>query len=220
MPRVAIVDPAPTYSMPPAVTASTGLDTLTHAIEAYVSRRSYPTTDAFAIDAVGRVARALRRAYRVPDDEDAREQMTVASLHAGLAFSNASVGLVHGMSRPIGAHFHVPHGLSNAMLLTAVMRFSLPGNVARYADVGRALGAASPGDQDEAAAAAVRFVADLCRDLEVPSLVGWGIDRDAFRRAAPQMAADALASGSPANNPRIPSQDEIVDLYEQVIAAP
>ena len=221
VPHVAIVDPAPTYSMPPAVTASTGLDTLTHAIEAYVSRRSYPSTDAFAIDAVGRVARALRRAYRAPDDEDAREQMTVASLHAGLAFSNASVALVHGMSRPIGAYFHVPHGLSNAMLLTAVLRFSLPGNLARYADVGRALGVAAPSDDDEAAAAgAVRFVADLSRDLEVPSLAGWGVDRDAFRHVIPQMAADALASGSPANNPRVPNQEEIVELYEQVIAAP
>ena len=219
VPAAAIVDPAPTVSMPPGVTASTGLDALTHAIEAYVSRRSYALTDALAIDAVGRIAGALVQAYETPNDLAARDAMARGSLHAGMAFHNSSVALVHGMSRPIGALFHVPHGLSNAMLLPAVMAFSVPGAVARYADIGRAMGAAGAGDTDEAAAAnAMRMVEELCARVEVPTLAEWGVEREAFRRAAPKMARDALASGSPANNPTLASEAEVVELYEQVIS--
>ena len=220
VPAAAIVDPAPTVSMPAAVTASTGLDALTHAIEAYVSRRRYPLTDALAIDAVSRIAGSLARAFKAPDDLAAREEMARGSLHAGMAFHNASVALVHGMSRPIGAMFHVPHGLSNAMLLPAVMEFSVPGAVDRYADIGRAMGAAEAADSDESAAAhAVRAVQALCGEVKVPTLAAWGIDRDEFRKAAPKMAHDALASGSPANNPTPASEAEIIELYERVIAA-
>jgi alcohol dehydrogenase class IV len=220
VPAAAIVDPAPTVSMPPSVTASTGLDALTHALEAYVSRRRYPLTDALAIDAISRISGSLARAHRQPGDLVAREEMTRGSLHAGMAFHNASVALVHGMSRPIGAMFHVPHGLSNAMLLPEVMGFSVPGAVDRYADIGRAMGAASSSDSDESAAAnAVRAVQELCAEVDVPTLAAWGIDQEAFRAAAPKMARDALASGSPANNPALATEAEITELYERVIAA-
>jgi len=220
VPAAAIVDPEPTFSMPKAVTASTGLDALTHAIEAYVSRRRQPLTDPLALDAMGRIARHLVRAYDTPDDGEAREQMCLGSLLAGMAFHNASVALVHGMSRPIGAYFHVPHGLSNAMLLPAVLAFSVPGDPARYADVARRIGAAE-GEVDDATAAqrGVQRVTALAARLQVPTPTAWGIDRAEFRRVAPQMARDALASGSPANNPRLATEAEIVALYEQVIAA-
>ena len=220
VPAAAIVPPEPTLTMPGSVTASTGLDALTHAVEAYVSRRRQPLTDALALDAIARIPSNLVRAYEAPDDLKAREQMCAASLHAGLAFHNASVALVHGMSRPIGAHFHVPHGLSNAMLLPAVMAFSVEGDLPRYARVGRALGAAgSDADDATAAGRGVTYVRELCLRLEVPTLAAWGVDRDAFRRVARQMARDAIASGSPGNNPRSATEDEIVALYEQVIAA-
>lgn len=220
VPAAAIVDPSPTVSMPPSVTASTGLDALTHALEAYVSRRRYPLTDALAIDAIGRISGSLARAHRQPENLVAREEMARGSLHAGMAFHNASVALVHGMSRPIGAVFHVPHGLSNAMLLPEVMEFSVPGAVNRYADIGRAMGVASGSDSDEPAAAnAVRAVQELCAEVDVPTLAAWGIDREAFRAAAPKMARDALASGSPANNPALATEAEIIELYERVIAA-
>ena len=220
VPAAAIVDPEPTLTMPKSVTASTGLDAFTHALEAYVSKRRQPLTDALALDAMERIAGYLARAYRTPDDTEAREQMSIASLHAGMAFHNASVALVHGMSRPIGAYFHVPHGLSNAMLLPTVMAFSVSGDVRRYAAAARAMGVAQAGASDSSAAqSGVAFVRDLCRELEVPTPAAWGIDRDEFRRVAPQMARDALASGSPANNPRAASDQEIVALYEQVIAA-
>ena len=206
-------------TMPPAVTASTGIDALTHAIESYVSRRRQPITDALALDAMRRLPANLVRSFDVPDDLAAREQTAIAAMHAGMAFSNASVALVHGMSRPIGAHFHVPHGLSNAMLLPTVMGFSLEGDVERYADVAEAIGAARPHDSPEAAAreglAAVRA---LCARLKVPSPVEWGIDAADFVRVAPQMARDAIASGSPGNNPRTASEEQIVQLYREVVS--
>ena len=143
----------------------------------------------------------------------------LAATQGGLAFSNASVCLVHGMSRPIGAHFHVPHGLSNAMLLPAVTAFSASHALDRYADCARAMGVADPevGNQ-----AAVAMLIDELRalnvELEVPSPEAYGIDRDTYHRLMPTMAEQALASGSPGNNPRVPSADEIVALYDQVWA--
>ncbi len=216
VPAAAIVDPEPTFTMPAGVTASTGLDALTHGIEAYVSRRRFPITDALAIDAIDRIGRFMARAYHHPDDAEAREEMLVGSLHAGLAFNNASVALVHGMSRPIGAYFHVPHGLSNAMLLPTVMEFSLGGDIPRFAHIARVLGA-TESDNHAAAAAGVAIVRDLAANLEVPTLRAWGVDEPRFREVTPAMARDALASGSPANNPRLATQSEVEDLYEAVI---
>ena len=143
--------------------------------------------------------------------------MLVGSLHAGLAFNNASVALVHGMSRPIGAYFHVPHGLSNAMLLPTVMEFSLSGDIPRYAHIARVLGATESDDQS-AAQAGVAIVRDLAADLEVPTLRAWGVDETRFRQVTPAMARDALASGSPANNPRPATQAEVESLYQAVIS--
>ena len=217
VPAAAIVDPEPTYTMPAGVTASTGLDALTHGIEAYVSRRRFPITDALAIDAIDRIGRFMSRAYHHPDDAEAREEMLVGSLHAGLAFNNASVALVHGMSRPIGAYFHVPHGLSNAMLLPTVMEFSLSGDIPRYAHIARVLGATQSDDQS-AAQAGVAIVRDLAADLQVPTLRAWGVDETRFRQVTPAMARDALASGSPANNPRPATQAEVESLYNTVIS--
>lgn len=216
VPAAAIVDPEPTYTMPPGVTASTGLDALTHGIEAYVSRRRFPITDALAIDAIDRIGRFMARAYHHPDDAEAREEMLVGSLHAGLAFNNASVALVHGMSRPIGAYFHVPHGLSNAMLLPTVMEFSLGGDIPRYARVARVLGATET-DDHQAAEAGVAIIRNLAADLQVPTLRAWGVNEARFRQVTPAMARDALASGSPANNPRPATVEEIESLYEAVI---
>ena len=120
LPLAAIVDYELTFSVPPRTTADTGVDSLTHALEAYVSRRANPFSDALALAAMALIGAHIREAYREPGDAAAREGMMLGATQAGLAFSNSSVALVHGMSRPIGAHFHVPHGLSNAMLLPAV----------------------------------------------------------------------------------------------------
>jgi alcohol dehydrogenase class IV len=216
-PIAAIVDYELTLTMPLRLTADTGLDSLTHAIEAYVSRRANSFTDGLAKNAMGLIAGHIRTACAEPGNRAAREAMMLGATTAGMAFSNASVALVHGMSRPIGAFFHVPHGLSNAMLLPEITAFSAPAALERYADCARAMGIAEEGEGSQAAVA--RLLDELRRlnaDLQVPTPSAWGIDARRYEELLPVMATQALASGSPANNPRVPTSDEIIDLYRRV----
>ena len=216
-PLAAIVDYELTLTMPLRLTADTGIDSLTHAIEAYVSRRANPYTDGLAKNAMGLIARHIRTACAEPGNHRAREAMMLGATTAGMAFSNASVALVHGMSRPIGAFFHVPHGLSNAMLLPEITAFSAPAALDRYADCARAMGVAVEGEGDQGTVA--RLLDELQRlnwDLEVPSPRDFGIDARRYEELLPIMAGQALASGSPANNPRVPTSDEIIELYRRV----
>jgi alcohol dehydrogenase len=217
LPDVAVADPDLTLDLPPGPTVSTGVDALTHAVEAYVSRRAQPLTDTLALSAIRRIGAFLRRAYRDAHDREARAAMSLAALEAGIAFCNASVALVHGMARPLGAYFGVPHGLANAVLLARVCAFTAPAAPARYRDVAAALGAlgqaAVDATPEAGARAAVDAIAQLCADLDVPSLTRLGVPRDRLDAVVDQMAADALASGSPANNPRPAAQEEIAALY-------
>ncbi len=216
-PTAAIVDYELTLTMPLRLTADTGIDSLTHAIEAYVSRRANPYTDGLARHAMGLIARNIRTACAAPDDRAARAAMMLGATTAGMAFSNASVALVHGMSRPIGAFFHVPHGLSNAMLLPAITEFSAPAALDRYADCARAMGVAPEGEGSQSAVA--RLLDELHRlndDLKVPSPKDYGIAKQRYDELLPTMASQAIASGSPANNPRVPSEGEIIELYQSV----
>jgi alcohol dehydrogenase class IV len=216
-PAAAIVDYELTLTMPLRLTADTGIDSLTHAIEAYVSRRANPFTDGLARNAMGLIARHIRTACAEPGNRAAREAMMLGATTAGMAFSNASVALVHGMSRPIGAFFHVPHGLSNAMLLPEITAFSAPAALERYADCARAMGVAEESEGSQAAVA--RLLDELRRlneDLKVPTPCAYGIDRTRYDELLPVMAAQALGSGSPANNPRVPTADEIIELYRRV----
>lgn len=215
VPAVALVDYELSMSMPPALTAHVGVDTLTHGIEAYVSRKAGPLTDAIALSCVALCARHLERAFEHGADRAARAGMALAACQGGMAFANSSVCLVHGMSRPIGAVFHLPHGLSNAVLLPAVTRFSLAGAPARYAEVARTMGLAGPGDSDEAAGAALAAgLEGLNARLGVPRLRECrGVTAELFERSLEKMAEDALASGSPQNNPTAPSAEQIVALY-------
>ncbi len=217
VPLAAIVDFELTYSVPPRTTADTGIDSLTHALEAYVSRRANPYSDAMALSAMALIGPNLRTAYREPRNAQAREALMIGAHHAGLAFTNASVALVHGMSRPIGAHFHVAHGLSNAMLLPAITSFSLESALPRYAAASRIIGfAPAQADDDAAGAALTAGLAALNRDLNVPTPAAYGIPHAAWEARLQQMADQATASGSPANNPRIPEKAEIVALYRAV----
>ena len=217
LPLAALVDYELTYSVPPRTTADTGVDSLTHALEAYVSKRANPISDALALSAMALIGANIRTAYAEPRNAAAREAMMLAATEAGLAFSNSSVALVHGMSRPIGAHFHVPHGLSNAMLLPAVTRFSVHGAEARYAEAARRIGFAALTDNDGIAAAKlVTGLEALNKDLSVPTPADYGIDEAAWNGKMALMAEQALASGSPANNPRVPTAQEIMGLYREV----
>ena len=217
VPNAAIVDYELTMSMPARLTADTGTDSLTHAIEAYVSRKANAFTDAFAMTAMKTIWAELPTAFHEPANRVARESMMLAATQAGMAFSNASVALVHGMSRPIGAHFHVPHGLSNAMLLPAVTAFSVKAAERRYAECARAMGVADRSDSD--ADAGKKLVAALFsrnQELEVPSPRKFGIGEEKYFSLIPTMAKQALASGSPQNNPRIPTSAEIEEIYREI----
>ena len=213
-PQVAIIDPVLTRSVPPHITAATGIDALCHAIEAYISRFSQPLSDVLALSAIGSIMKYLRIAYEDGENMEAREVMMIASLQAGIAFSNASVALVHGMSRPIGALFHVPHGISNAMLLPAVLDFTKVCSVKRLADIGRHINPELHSLSDEEMANhTIVEIKQLCSNLHIPNLKEYGIDQIEFENALSKMAKDALASGSPSNNPRIPSYHEVKKLY-------
>lgn len=217
LPVAAIVDFELTMTMPPRLTADTGVDALTHAVEAYVSRRANPISDGLALSAIRGIAAHLKRAYHDGSDAKARSAMMAAATQAGMAFSNSSVALVHGMSRPIGAHFHVAHGLSNAMLFPAITAYSVAGAPGRYAECARAYGVADAVTSDEIAARSlVVALTELCAELEVPTPRSYGIDSAAWQSLIPLMAEQAVASGSPANNPVVPAQAEIEALYAQV----
>jgi alcohol dehydrogenase class IV len=217
MPSAAAIDYELTLTMPARLTADTGTDSLTHAIEAYVSRKANRFTDAFALSAMKTIWEQLPIAFHEPGNRSAREAMMLAATFAGVAFSNASVALVHGMSRPIGVFFHVPHGLSNAMLLPAVTAFSANAAADRYADCARTMGVAASDDSSETAVE--KLVEALFRrnkELQVPSPKEFGISEARYHEVIPTMAAQAMASGSPQNNPRIPTVAEIEQIYQQV----
>ena len=216
LPLAAIVDYELTFSVPPRTTADTGIDSLTHALEALVSRRANPESDEYALRAMRLIGPNLRTVYQDPKNAAAREAMMKGATLAGLAFSNSSVALVHGMSRPIGAHFHVPHGLSNAMLLPAVTAYSLNAALPRYAEAARAIGVAGRDEGDQSAGAKLlEELSALNRELAVPTPAAYGIDAAKWDGLLPTMAAQALGSGSPANNPAVPDAEAIMALYRR-----
>jgi len=217
MPTAALVDYELTLSLPARTTADTGIDALTHAMEAYVSKKASLYSDTQAIAAMKLLAPNLRRAFHDGSDRDAREAMMLGSTLAGVAFSNASVALVHGMSRPIGAFYHVPHGLSNAMLLPAVTEYSIPEASERYADCARAMGVAAVNDSDaQANAKLMTELYAINEELQVPTPEQFGISREHFFGNLEIMAEQAIGSGSPGNNPRVPSAEEIIQIYKKL----
>jgi len=218
-PEIAIVDPLLILSMPQGITAATGIDALTHAIEAYVSVKAQPMSDIFCLSAIELIAGSLKQAWTDGNNVEAREKTMLGALQAGIAFSNSSVALVHGMARPIGAYFHVPHGASNAALLGVVVDFSLTGNPTRYAHIAEAMGEGISGLPDlEAARLGAKAVKRLIKDIKVPSLRELGVDKEKLDKLAPKMTEDAVASGSPANNPRQATKEEIIELYKLACA--
>lgn len=219
MPVAALVDYELSVSVPPRTTADTGIDALTHAMEAYVSKKANPYSDSQALEAMRLLAPNLRRAYHDGANTQAREAMMLGATLAGVAFSNASVALVHGMSRPIGACFHVPHGMSNAMLLPGVTAFSIPAAPERYADCARAMGIAEANDKDAVANDKLLIeLHTLHYELKVPTPAQFGIEKEHYFAQLDTMAEQALASGSPNNNPRVPTASEIIELYRQLWA--
>ncbi|WP_395345226.1 iron-containing alcohol dehydrogenase [Ningiella sp. W23] len=217
MPIAAIVDYELSLTAPFRISADTGIDALTHAIEAYVSKKANLYSDQQAVAAMKLIAPNLVTACEKPENHRAKEAMMLGACLAGIAFSNASVALVHGMSRPLGVHFHVPHGMSNAMLLPAITKYSLESAAKRYAQCALHMGlVASLNDIDECHSKLMAFLNQLNARLKVPSMSEFGIEQNPFKDLLDTMAEQALASGSPNNNPKVPSKECIIDLYRQV----
>ena len=202
LPSVAIVDPELTYSVPPSITATTGLDALTQLIEPYVSVRANPLTDALCVDGISRAARSLRQAWAEPNHVAAREEMALVSLYGGLALANAGLGAVHGFAGPFGGMFNAPHGAICAALLphvTAVnvraLRARQPDGVAfdRYAQVARLL----TGDSQAGPGDAAPWLEQLIADLQVPTLRTYGLDKDRFAELIQKAAAASSMKGNP-----------------------
>lgn len=217
VPKLAIVDSSFTVGAPKPVTSATGLDALTHAVEAYTSRKAFSMTDTLAVSAVKRIMKYLPIAYREPDNSLAREQMSIAALEAGICINNSSVTIVHGMSRPIGALFHVPHGMSNAMLLKECLSFAVSGAYEKFANLGRETGVASDSDSDETSTEKfIDSLQNICDVCEIPTLEQYGIDRDEYYSKISKMATDAVASGSPANTVKEVTVDDCIEIYKKL----
>ena len=217
IPTIAVVDYDFSMDMPKSITVATGLDAFTHAVEAYTSRKAFELTDTLAISAVTRIMKYLPCVYHNGYDVVAREQMSLAALEAGVCINNSSVTIVHGMSRPIGALFHVPHGMSNAILLKDCLAFALDGATDRFAMLGKATGAANEEDTDmEAASKFLVEVEQLCSICQVPSLRDYDISVEEFYGAIEKMAEDAIASGSPSNTRKIVTKEDCIQIYKRV----
>jgi alcohol dehydrogenase class IV len=216
VPIVAIVDYDLTLSKPRRLTIDSAIDTLTHGIEAYVSKKATLFSDRMALDTIRLVMKNIYAVDKDPKDLKAREGLMLAATLGGLAFSNASICLVHGMSRPLGSNFKVPHGLSNAMLLPDITKFSINHAKSRYADCSRAGEFALPEDSDDVACEKlIKGLYKINKDFEVPSMKDFGINEKNFEDELKNMATDAENSGAPNLNPRVPSVNEMIDLYRQ-----
>jgi alcohol dehydrogenase class IV len=218
LPRLALVDPELTYTLPPEVTAGTGLDALTQLIEPFVSHRANPMTDAFCREGLTRAARSLRRAYEHGDDAAAREDMALASLFGGLALANAGLGAAHGFAAPICGMFPAPHGATCAALLPHVMAANVAAlrarqpdgpALARYEELARIL----TGKQDATVEDALRWVSALCHDLRVPGLAAYGVTR----ADSPILAQKAAAASSMKANPIGLTPQELEEILAQAL---
>ena len=214
VPIVSIVDYELTLSKPRRLTIDSAIDTLTHGIEAYVSKKATMFSDRMALDTIRLVQENIYAVDKDPKDLKAREGLMLAATLGGLAFSNASICLVHGMSRPLGSNFKVPHGLSNAMLLPTITEFSIDHAKSRYSDCSRAGNFALPTDDDDTACEKlIKGLYKMNNDFDVPSMKTFGIDEKNFEGELENMATDAEVSGAPNLNPRVPTIKEMVDLY-------
>lgn len=214
LPKVAISDAQFTATVPPSVTAATGLDALCHSIESFVSVKANSMTKLLSLDALNRIMHNIVRVYQDGDDAEARDEMMLGSTQAGIAFSNSSVTLIHGMSRPVGALFHVPHGLSNAMLLPVFLEYNrdvIKDDLAVICDtVFPSYRTLSSGEKAEYVE---RAILNICKQLHLKNIQEFGVDKEGFLSVVDKMAEDALASGSPQNNKKVPTKEEIKELY-------
>ena len=215
IPIMAIVDAELMYTLPRSLTAATGMDALTHAIEGLITKGAWEMSDMFELKAIEMIARYLETAVNEPQNAEARNGMAVAQYIAGMAFSNVGLGVVHGMAHPMGAIFDIPHGVANALLLPTVMEFNMPAAIDKYVQIAKAMSVYSVGmSNEEAAEAAVEAVRQLSIRVGIPQhLTDLGIKAKDLDRLATAAAADVCTPG----NPRFVDKDVILGLYEKVL---
>ena len=211
-PMVAILDPGMLKTLPSHIAATTGMDTLTHAVEAYVSTAANPITDLLALEAIKLCGKWLKRFVTGPDDYEAAASMQLACIYAGMAFANARLGNAHAMAHPLGGFFNLHHGLACAIVLPRVMGYNLSDSPHKYAEVARAIGQQVENlSLSEAAESASRAVYDLLNELDLPTGLGEvGVTVDKI----PEMARDAVNSGIHNTNPRATDLNDLIQLYE------
>lgn len=219
IPDIAIIDPTFTMTAPKSVTASTGIDALCHAIEAYTSKKAQPMASTLALSAIDLIFKNLVTCMKQPQNEQARAAMALAAFEAGCAFNNASVTIVHGMSRPIGANFHIPHGLSNAILLEACLDYVKEPITDKLAHIARYIGICKSQDDNEACAAFMQALNQLLEALEIPTLSQIITDHDLFKSLINKMANDAMISGSPSNTIYELAAQDLINIYTSLINA-
>lgn len=215
IPVMAIVDAELMYTLPKSLTAATGMDALTHAIEGLITKGAWEMSDMFELKAIEMIARYLETAVNEPQNAEARNGMAVAQYIAGMAFSNVGLGVVHGMAHPMGAIFDIPHGVANALLLPTIMEFNMPAAVDKYVQIAKAMDVYSTGmSKEEAAQAAVDAVRALAIRVGIPQhLTELGINEGDLDRLATAAAADVCTPG----NPREVNKEIILDLYKKVL---
>ena len=213
IPAIAIVDAELMYTLPRGLTAATGMDALTHAIEGLITKGAWEMSDMFEIKAIDMINRYLPTAVNEPSNAEARNGMAVAQYIAGMAFSNVGLGAVHGMAHPLGAIFDIPHGVANALLLPIVMEFNMPAAIEKYGEIAKAMGVYKQGmTPDEAAQAAVDAVRELAVRVGIPQhLAELGIKEGDLPRLAEAAMADVCTPG----NPRDVTYDDILALYKK-----
>ena len=210
----AYVDPKLTWTVPAKVTADTGMDALTHCIEAYTNKFAHPAVDIYALKGIQLIAANLEKAVNNGQDQEAREALAFGSLYGGLCLGPVNTAAVHALSYPLGGEFHIPHGLSNAILLPSVMKFNMPANVKRHAEVAVALGCQPGKDDEETAQRGVDFIYRLAQAVGIPDkLTTLGI---------PQTAVDGMAKAAMQvqrllrNNPREVTEQDAKDIYNSL----
>ena len=215
IPAVAIIDAELMYSLPKGLTAATGMDALTHAIEGYITKGAWELSDMFEIEAIRMISRYLPMAVLDPKNPEGRNGMAVAQYVAGMAFSNVGLGLVHGMAHPLGALFDIPHGVANAVLLPTVMEFNMPYCTTKYRHIAEAMGIdTSSMNDDEAAQAACNAVKQLSQNVGIPAtLTELGITEENIPALTQQALEDVCTPG----NPRPVTHDEVADIYRSLL---
>lgn len=215
IPAVAIVDAELMYSLPASLTAATGMDALTHAIEGYITKGAWAMSDMFEIEAIRMISRNLPTAVAEPSNAEARDAMAVAQYIAGMAFSNVGLGLVHGMAHPLGSLFDVPHGVANALLLPTIMEWNMPACLDKYPAIAKAMGVDISGmTREEAAQAACDAVKALSIKVGIPQHLS---EINITEKDIPALSGQAIADVCTPGNPRDVTIEDVVELYKKVL---